>query len=139
MADVHAALEQWASWVKSALAGIGWPEKTLLARVIEYGALGAAQQYHGSLVLVGTMVEYDEMCAWVEAAIMRLPMEERNVIVRVYLHWEPAERSARQLGISANCLYTRLHRARRSVKDYLDGRKATTVVLQERPLYPVTA
>jgi hypothetical protein len=130
--DVDAALERWARWVMGCLSATGWPAKTLLARVIEYGALGAAQGYHGSLVLVGSVVEDDEACAWVEAAIMRLPVEERIVITHVYLSWEPAEASAKDLKITRGTFDSRLSRARRSVKDYLDGRKAAVLALQEK-------
>lgn len=127
MADAHTALEQWAKWVRDALSGVGWPERTLLARLIEYGAIGCAQQQGGRLLICGSILPHDELCEWVEAAIMRLSLDERNVIVRVYLHWETDEVSARELGINVGCLRVRLSRARRSVRDYLDGRKAAAV------------
>ena len=130
--DVDAALERWAQWVKDGLAGAGWPNKTLLARVIEYGALGAAQRHYGSIVIIGTMIEYDEICGWVEAAVMRLAGEEREVIVRVYFRWETPDVSAKELGISRGTFDSRLSRGRRSVKDYLDGRKAAALALQEK-------
>jgi DNA-directed RNA polymerase specialized sigma24 family protein len=130
--DVDAALEQWARWVRDGLAGVGWPRETLLARVIEYGALGAAQRYYGALLLMGKAAEYDEMVAWTEAAITRLALEERNVIVRVYLHWEPPEVSAKALGISRGTFDSRLSRAKRSVRDYLEGRRAAALALQEK-------
>lgn len=133
--DVHEALEQWARWVRDGLAGIGWPHETLLARVIEYGALGAAQNHRGSVLLIGSMIEFDEMIAWTEAAIMRLAIDERNVVVRVYLHWETPEVSAKNLGINRGTFDGRLSRARRSVKDYLDGRKAAALALQEKQPY----
>ncbi len=129
--DVHAALERWARWVHDSLAGIGWPEKTLLARMIEYGALGAAQGHSGSVIVVGTMIEYDELCAWVEAALMRLPEEERETVAHAYLRRGSAEVHAKELGITRGTFDSRLSRARRSVKDYLDGRKAG-LVLQEK-------
>ena len=130
--DVDAALERWAQWVKDGLASAGWPDKTLLARVIEYGALGAAQGHYGSIVIIGTMIEYDEICGWVEAAVMRLAVEEREVIVRVYFRWETPDVSAKWLGISRGTFDSRLSRGRRSVKDYLDGRKAAALALQEK-------
>lgn len=129
--DVNAALERWARWVHDSLAGIGWPEKTLLARMIEYGALGAAQGHHRSVVIVGTMVEYDEFCAWVEAALMRLPEEEREAVAHAYLRRGSAEVHAKELGISRGTFDSRLSRARRSVKDYLDGCKAGLVLQEE--------
>jgi predicted DNA-binding protein (UPF0251 family) len=129
--DVNAALERWARWVHDSLAGVGWPDKTLLARVIEYGALGAAQGHYGSLIIVGTVVEYDEVCAWVEVALMRLPNEEREVVTHAYLRRGSAEVHAKELGITRGTFDSRLSRARRSVKDYLDGRKAAALALQE--------
>lgn len=124
LSDTDAALEHWAAWAKSALSGMGWPEKTLLARVIEYGVLGAAQRGSGTLLVVGTLVEYDELCAWVEASVMRLSLMERNVIVCTFMHYETPESSARRLGVSPSNFRQILYRARRSVRDYLDGRKA---------------
>lgn len=130
LADADSALEHWAAWARSALSSMGWPPRTLLARVIEYGVLGAAQRSSGSLLVVGGMVEYDELCAWVEAAVMRLTLTERNVIVRAYMHYETPETSARELSMSGSNFRQILYRARRSVRDYLDGRKAAkTVVL----------
>jgi hypothetical protein len=124
LSDARAALEHWANWAKSSLAGIGWPPRTLLARVIEFGVLGAAQRGSGSLLVVGDMIEYDELCGWVEAALMRLTLVERNVAVRVYMHYESREESARAMGMNTNNLGQVLYRVHRSVRDYLDGRRA---------------
>lgn len=129
LSDADAALEHWAAWAKSALSGVGWPPRTLLARIIECGVLGAAQRSSGSLLVVGSMIEYDELCAWVEAAVMRLTLAERNVVVRAYMHYESPEASARELGMTAANFRQVLYRARRSVRDYLDGRKAAAIVL----------
>lgn len=128
--DVNSALERWARWVIGSLSG-AWPPKTLLARVIEYGALGAAQTYYGSLVLIGRGIEHDELCACVEAALMRLAREERDVVMQSYLSWDTPEVIARELGISRGTYDSRLSRGRRSVKDYLDGMTAG-VALQEK-------
>lgn len=130
LADADSALEHWAAWARSALSSMGWPPRTMLARIIEYGVLGAAQRGSGVLLVVGCMVEYDELCAWVEAAVMRLTLAERNVIVRAYMHYETPETSARELSMTPSNFRQVLYRARRSVRDYLDGRKAAkTVVL----------
>lgn len=129
VADADAALEHWAAWARSALSSMGWPPRTILARIIEYGVLGAAQRGSGVLLVVGGIVEYDELCAWVEAAVMRLTLPERNVIVRAYMHYETPETSARELAMSASNFRQILYRARRSVRDYLDGRKAAKVVV----------
>lgn len=125
LTDVDAALEQWAKWALSALSSVGWPAKTLLARLIEYGVIGCAQQASGSILVVGRTLEYDELCAWVETAVMRLPIEERNVIVVAYLSGDPPDVAAIELGVSRGTFDSRLSRARRSVRDYLDGRKAS--------------
>lgn len=132
LADADAALEHWAAWAKSALSAVGWPEKTLLARVIEYGVLGAAQRGGGTPV-VGMVVEYDELCAWVEEAVMRLAIDEHRIITYVYLGNMPPEIAAKELGISRGTFDSRLSRARRSVRDYLDGRKAS-LALQEKAM-----
>jgi hypothetical protein len=129
LSDADAALEHWAAWAKSALTSMGWPPRTLLARIIECGVLGAAQRGSGILLVVGSMVEYDELCAWVEAGVMRLTLIERNVVVRSYMHFESPEASARALEISAANFRQVLYRARRSVRDYLDGRKAAKAVV----------
>lgn len=130
LADADAALEHWAAWAKSALSSMGWPPRTLLARIIECGVLGAAQRSNGVLLVVGGRIEYDELCAWVEAAVMRLTLAERNVIVRAYMHYETPETSAHELSMTPSNFRQVLYRARRSVRDYLDGRKAAkTVVL----------
>lgn len=129
LADADSALEHWAAWAKSALSSMGWPPRTLLARIIECGVLGAAQAGSGILLVVGSMVEYDELCAWVEAGVMRLTLTERNVIVRAYMHFESPEASARELGMSDSNFRQTLYRARRSVRDYLDGRKAAKAVV----------
>lgn len=129
LSDADAALEHWAAWAKSALTSMGWPPRTLLARIIECGVLGAAQNGSGMLLVVGSLVEYDELCAWVEAGVMRLTLIERNVIVRAYMHFESPETSARSLGISAANFRQVLYRARRSVRDYLDGRKAAKAIV----------
>lgn len=128
--DVNSALERWARWVIGSLSG-AWPPKTLLARVIEYGALGAAQNHYGSLVIVGSVIEHDELCACVEAALIRLAKEERDVVMRSYLSWDTPEVIAKELGISRGTYDSRLSRARRSVKDYLEGMMAG-VALQEK-------
>lgn len=120
-ADV--ALEAWARWARSGLAGLGWPSLTLLARVIEHGATGAAHQG-------GAIIEADELCELVDRIVMRLQQIERKVLVRHYLNWEPVESSARRLSMSPGRFRVVLHRARRSVADKLDG---ASLALQHSP------
>lgn len=117
MALTDAALEAWARWARTALAGLCWPSWTLLARVIEMGVIGAAHR-HG---IGRSAFEVDEVCEIVEKAVLRLKEIERKVLVRHYLHWEPVSVSAKALHMSPGRFRTVLHRARRSVRDYLDG------------------
>lgn len=115
--EADVALEAWARWARSALSNLGWAPRTLLARVIEFGAFGAASR-GGAAVL-----EADELCERVERAVMRLKAIERKVIVTHYLYWQPLEVSARYCGMSKGRFRTLLSSARRSVGDYLDGSK----------------
>lgn len=115
--ETDAALEAWARWGHSVLAGIGWPARTLLARIIEQGIRGAAQE--GC-----RLVEADEAMELVERAVLRLTPIERATICRHYFYWQPPEVSARYCGMSANHFGVVLHRARRSVRDYLEGARS---------------
>lgn len=124
MGEVDVALEAWARWARSALSGMGWPPMTLLARVIAHGVTGAASRSAMAL-------EADELCELVERGIMRLKEIERTVLVRHYLHWEPIEVASRHCHMSAGRFRTVLHRARRSVRDFMDGAK---IALQQNPL-----
>lgn len=116
--EVDVALEAWARWARSALAGLGWPPWTLAARVIEFGVLGAAVQYGSARAL-----EVDELCELVESAVMRLKEIERKVVVYHYFNWQPVEASARYCHMMPGRFRVILHRARKSVADYLDGAK----------------
>lgn len=115
-AEVDVALEAWARWAKHSLETLGWPPSTLIARVIEFGVLGAALQG-------GKTLEADSICEMVERAVMRLDPDEREVIVRRYLFWEPRETSAKQCGMTVGAFATVLHRARRTVWGFLEGIK----------------
>lgn len=113
-ADVDTALEAWARWGRSVLAGIGWPAWTLLARVIAQGFTGAAQK--GCRVY-----EVDEAMELVERAVLRLSDIERRVICKHYLYWQSPEVSAQYCHMSYGYFRVVLNRARRRVRDYLDG------------------
>ena len=116
-AEIDAALEAWARWARSALAGLGWPAMTLAARVIEFVVMGAASRSAPS----AHPVEVDQLCELVERAVMRLKETERRVIVAHYLTWSPVEAAARRCHMSPGRFRTVLHAARRSVGDYLGG------------------
>lgn len=113
--DVDAALEAWARWGRSVLAGIGWPQWTLLARVIEQGFTGAAQKG-------GRDFEVDEAMEWVERAVLRLADIEKRVVCKHYLYWQSPEISAKNLSMSYGHFRVVLNRARRRIRDYLADR-----------------
>lgn len=125
-AEADAALEAWARWARSALSGMGWPAMTLIARVIRWGATGAASGGGATHPL-----EVDELCELVEKAVMRLKEIERTVVVTHYLQWTPIETGARRCHMSSGRFRTLLHRARRSVADYLDGAREK-IALQQK-------
>lgn len=118
--DVDAALEAWARWGRSVLSGIGWPQWTLLARVIEQGFTGAAQKGARNY-------EVDEAMEWVERAVLRLAENERRVICKHYLYWQPPEISAQYCHMSYGHFRVVLNRARRRIRDYLDGARHSCV------------
>lgn len=114
--EVDIALEAWARWAKQALSGLGWPAVSLLARVIEYGVRGAAQTSGVRLV------EVDSLCEMVDRAIvLRLKLKERRVLVTWYTQWSPRETAAEACGVTPEHFRVILHRARRSVADFLEG------------------
>lgn len=112
LAHIDALLEQWAAWGKSGT--LGWPSMTLLARVIAQGFTGAAQ--------AGPVPEMDEMVEACERAVLWLPPIQRLVIVKHYVHWQPAEVSARYCNMSRGRFERLLHQGRRRIADYIDGR-----------------
>lgn len=114
LAYVDALLEQWAQWGKSGLSALAWPAMTLLARVIEQGFSGAAQP--------GPLPEMSELVEAVERAILRLDARHRQVVVKHYVYWQPIEVSADYCGVSAGQFTQMLHRARRRIADYIEGR-----------------
>jgi predicted DNA-binding protein (UPF0251 family) len=125
-AEADAALEAWARWARSALAGLSWPAVTLIGRVMDFGVTVTASR-GGS----AHPVEVDELCELVERAIMRLREVERRVVVMHYLNWQPMETAARRCHMSSGRFRTLLHRARRSVADYLNGAREK-IALQQK-------
>jgi hypothetical protein len=118
--DVDAALEAWARWGRSGLSGIGWSSWTLLARVIEQGFTGAAQKG-------GCVFEVDEAMELVERAVLRLAEIERRVICEYYLRWQPPEITAQRCHMSYGHFRVVLNRARRRIRDYLEGARSNCV------------
>ncbi len=111
LVHVDLALEQWARWGKEGTNG--WPQVTLLGRVIEQGFTGAAQK--------GPVPEMSAVIFAVEQAILQLKAIERKVVIKHYIHWQPVEVSARYCHMSAGRFRTLLHRARRRVGELLQA------------------
>jgi DNA-directed RNA polymerase specialized sigma24 family protein len=115
---VHAALEMWARWSRSALAAIGWPSSSIIARMIEYGPMGASQSAAGMRI-----VEADELCELIDRAVGRLDETEYEVIVRTYLAHDAAQVTAKKCELTYQYYRQVLSRARQRVGDYLAGAK----------------
>ena len=63
----------------------------------------------------------DETSAKVRSAVQALGAKDREVIVLYYLEELPAAEIAELLGLSANAVDVRLHRARARLKEKLAG------------------
>lgn len=125
-ASADVALEAWARWAKRVLGELGWPAWTLVARVIEFGASGAATR-NG----ITSQIEADNLCEMVERIVMRLKEIDRRVIVLQYMRWQPIEVSARLCSMTPGRFRLILHRARREVGHCLDGAR---IALQQNTL-----
>jgi len=105
-------IERWAQWGKGQVPG-AWPSITLLGRVIEQGFTGASQ--------AGPLPEMASEVAAVEVAVLRLRDDERKVIVKHYVYWQPREVSARYCRMNTDQFDRVLHRARRRIADMVNG------------------
>lgn len=103
-------LDAWASWVKGGMPSL--PGTTLLGRIIEQGANGAAQ--------VGQSVDGmpDDILA-TDRAVAKLDVFERRVIKVYYLTYADSEIKAAQCGCSRATFWRRLPRAQKRIYEYL--------------------
>ena len=101
---VHAMLEAWGRWAKD-MESHGWPLETILARMMEYGPQGAAQQGRPPISM-------PEDIARIDAAVAQLCVIDRRAVVAYYTRWEPPEAVARRLHIKERELRRTLQRAR---------------------------
>jgi hypothetical protein len=115
--EAHAALEMWARWASSVFSGLGYGRVNIIARLIEFGPLGAS----GSFGPVP--VEIDRTCEVVDRAVARLDSTEREVIYRTYLHNDAAQVTAQKCGLTYGYYREVLATARRRVGDYINGAK----------------
>ena len=119
--EAHAALEMWARWAGSAFSALGYSRVSIIAKLIEFGPLGAA----GSFGPVP--VEIDTTCEVVDRAILRLDSTEREVIYRTYLHNDAAQVTAKKCGLTYGYYREVLAKARQRVGDYINGAKTGVV------------
>lgn len=110
---VHLRLTEWARWARDRPI-TGWPERTLLARLVEDGVTGASQSGPPP---VGAS---DEISA-TDAAVRALGEIDRKVIENYYLRWEPTESLARRCRMREREFVNVLRRARWRVLGYVDG------------------
>lgn len=110
---VHGRLTEWARWARDRPV-TGWPERTLLARLVEDGITGASQSGPPP---VGAS---DEVAA-TDAAVRALGEIDRKVIENYYLRWEPTESLARRCRMREREFANVLRRARWRVLGFMEG------------------
>lgn len=120
--EAHIALEAWARWANSVFQGLGYSSANIIARLIEMGAMGAAQQSRGPAPM-----EIDQTCEIVDRAVMRLDSTEREVICRTYLQNDAAMVTAQKCGLTYGYYREVLAKARQRVADYMSGVKSGVV------------
>lgn len=109
---VHDQLEAWGKWVRSNELH-PWPTTTLLGRIIEQGANGAAQG--------GKPPEMPRDIEVVEIGILRLPARDREVCIAYYTLWQPPEAIARKVRMSVRQMQSSLYRSRVRIGAYIDS------------------
>lgn len=109
---VHARLERWGRWAKT--AGVrAWPPVTLLGRVMDCGPDGALARGSGR-------TEVPDDVAEVDTAVAKLGEVDRRVIRVYYLEWLPPESMAKNLRMKLSQFNAVLSRARFRVSVYLE-------------------
>lgn len=120
--DADVALEAWARWARSALSGLGFPCINIIGKIVELGIRGAAQTTGIRLL------EIDETCEIVDRAISRLDATERTVVIKTYLYNDAAQVTAKNCGLTYGYYRSVLCRARRRVRDFIEGASQKYVV-----------
>ena len=123
LAHVDYAIEVWARHVMGGLSHLGWPKRTLLARLIDQGPTGAAHVAGGAPV-----DSWPELVLIFERGVLRLKQIERKVLITHAFYNQPPEVSARYCCMSYGRYRTILHRVRRDLAAYLDGSSIVTTV-----------
>lgn len=101
---VHSRLEAWGAWARDAEIR-AWPAVTLLGRMIDQQAAGAAQQGRPPIAM-------PEEIAVVDAAVCTLGDVDKQAVRLYYIKWAPVEAHARKLGMRPRQFQNVLRRAR---------------------------
>lgn len=107
---VHIRLEQWGAETRQRLNG--WPEKTLLGRLIEQGPMGAPQA--GS-----PPVELSDPAARIDVCVAKLCQIDQRALKLYYQQQIARESLARQLRMRERQAQNVLRRARWRVQAHL--------------------
>ena len=100
---VHLRLEVWGRWAKDPNPG-DWPERTILAKLIEEGP--------GASASTAKVPEIPPGIAETDRAVAHLAHDETLVIKTYYLHWAPMEILAKRARMPPRRFQAILSRAR---------------------------
>jgi hypothetical protein len=109
---VHSKLEVWGAWAKDSDIR-AYPSVTYLARWMEQGIHGAAQQGKPPVSMP------DEIAA-VDAAVCRLNAIDKQAVQLYYIKWAPVELHARRMRMRPRQFQNVLRRARWRLALFLD-------------------
>jgi len=102
--EVDWRLEEWARWRGKVGQEMGWPAETLLARIVEYGPLGAGSAGKPPIEMPAPVAEIDKILA-------KMPETLRLVIICYYTTWQPFPLKARDCRMSTSKYRNRLEAA----------------------------
>ncbi len=103
---IDARILQWVQWTRGPVVAIGWPPRTILARVIEEGFHGASQVGdRPTPEMPADVLEVDRIVAKMHPRLAR-------ALRAVYLSGLPMEVKARQMRLSVSTLRNRVESAR---------------------------
>lgn len=101
---VHSRLEAWGAWAKDSEIRT-WPAVTLLGRMIDQQATGAAQSNRPPVAMP------DEIAA-IDAAVCKLNAIDKRAVQLYYIKWQPIENLARMMHMRPRQYQNVLRRAR---------------------------
>lgn len=107
---IHIRLEQWGAETRERIAG--WPEKTLLGRLIEQGPMGAGQEGRPPVVL-------SEPAAHVDVCVARCCQIDQRALRLYYQGWMAMSELAEKLRMRERQAQNVLRRARWRVGAHL--------------------